>query len=92
MITLGVSRIVGGVAVGLDTDEATIAAVRSVTKKPLRVDANEGWKTKEEAARKGTALCASNSSTSFSPSSARSFSGGESSSPQLSLALEFSEA
>lgn len=40
------------VKVGLDTDEATIEAVRSVTKKPLRVDANEGWTTKEEAARK----------------------------------------
>lgn len=40
------------VKVGLDTDEATIEAVRSVTKKPLRVDANEGWKTKEEALRK----------------------------------------
>jgi L-alanine-DL-glutamate epimerase-like enolase superfamily enzyme len=40
------------VKVGLDTDEATIAAVRSVTKKPLRVDANEGWKDKEEAVRK----------------------------------------
>jgi L-Ala-D/L-Glu epimerase len=40
------------VKVGLDTDEATIEAVRSVTKKPLRVDANEGWKNKEEAARK----------------------------------------
>jgi L-alanine-DL-glutamate epimerase-like enolase superfamily enzyme len=40
------------IKVGLDTDEATIAAVRSVTKKPLRVDANEGWKTKEEAVRK----------------------------------------
>jgi L-alanine-DL-glutamate epimerase-like enolase superfamily enzyme len=26
--------------------------VRSVTKKPLRVDANEGWKDKEEAVRK----------------------------------------
>ena len=37
---------------GLDTDEATIAAVRSVTNKPLRVDANEGWKDKEEAVRK----------------------------------------
>ena len=36
----------------LDTDEATIAAVRAATKKPLRVDANEGWKTKEEAVRK----------------------------------------
>jgi L-alanine-DL-glutamate epimerase-like enolase superfamily enzyme len=40
------------IKVGLDTDEATIAAVRSVTKKPLRVDANEGWKSKEEAVRK----------------------------------------
>ncbi len=40
------------IKVGLDTDEATLAAVRSVTKKPLRVDANEGWKDKEEAVRK----------------------------------------
>ena len=40
------------IKVGLNTDEATIAAVRSVTKKPLRVDANEGWKDKDEAARK----------------------------------------
>ena len=40
------------IKVGLDTDEATIAAVRSVTAKPLRVDANEGWKDKEEAVRK----------------------------------------
>ena len=40
------------IKVGLDTDEATIAAVRSVTQKPLRVDANEGWKNKEEAVRK----------------------------------------
>jgi L-alanine-DL-glutamate epimerase-like enolase superfamily enzyme len=40
------------IKVGLDTDEATIDAVRSVTRKPLRVDANEGWKTKEEALRK----------------------------------------
>jgi L-alanine-DL-glutamate epimerase-like enolase superfamily enzyme len=40
------------IKVGLDTDEATIAAVRSVTRKPLRVDANEGWKNKEEAVRK----------------------------------------
>ncbi len=40
------------VKVGLSTDEPTIAAVRSVTKKPLRVDANEGWKSKEEAVRK----------------------------------------
>jgi len=40
------------VKVGLDTDEETIEAVRSVTSKPLRVDANEGWKDKEEAVRK----------------------------------------
>ncbi len=40
------------IKVGLDSDEATIAAVRSVTRKPLRVDANEGWKSKEEAVRK----------------------------------------
>lgn len=40
------------IKVGLNTDEETIAAVRSVTKKPLRPDANEGWKTKEEAVRK----------------------------------------
>lgn len=40
------------IKVGLDTDEATIDAVRSVTRKPLRVDANEGWKSKEEAVRK----------------------------------------
>jgi L-alanine-DL-glutamate epimerase-like enolase superfamily enzyme len=40
------------VKVGLDTDEPTIEAIRSVTKKPLRVDANEGWKDREEAVRK----------------------------------------
>ncbi len=40
------------IKVGLDTDEATVEAVRSVTKKPIRPDANEGWKTKEEAVRK----------------------------------------
>jgi L-Ala-D/L-Glu epimerase len=40
------------IKVGLDTDEATIDAVRKVTNKPLRVDANEGWKDKEEAVRK----------------------------------------
>ncbi len=40
------------IKVGLDSDEATIEAVRSVTKKPLRVDANEGWKDKHEAVRK----------------------------------------
>ncbi len=40
------------IKVGLQTDEATVEAVRSVTRKPLRVDANEGWKDKEEAVRK----------------------------------------
>jgi L-alanine-DL-glutamate epimerase-like enolase superfamily enzyme len=40
------------VKVGLATDEPTIEAVRSVTRKPLRVDANEGWTDKEEAVRK----------------------------------------
>ncbi len=40
------------IKVGLSTDEPTIEAVRSATKKPLRVDANEGWKDKEEAVRK----------------------------------------
>jgi L-alanine-DL-glutamate epimerase-like enolase superfamily enzyme len=40
------------IKVGLDSDEATLAAVRAVTKKPLRVDANEGWKDREEAVRK----------------------------------------
>ena len=37
------------VKVGLDNDEEVIDAVRSVTKKPLRVDANEGFKSKEQA-------------------------------------------
>jgi L-alanine-DL-glutamate epimerase-like enolase superfamily enzyme len=40
------------IKVGLETDEATIAAVRSVTKKPLRVDANAGWKDREVALKK----------------------------------------
>jgi L-alanine-DL-glutamate epimerase-like enolase superfamily enzyme len=40
------------VKVGLDTDEATLEAVRSVTDKPLRVDANEGWKDRETALAK----------------------------------------
>jgi L-alanine-DL-glutamate epimerase-like enolase superfamily enzyme len=40
------------IKVGLDSDEATIAAVRSVTRKPLRVDANEGWTDKEVALRR----------------------------------------
>lgn len=40
------------IKVGLDNDEEVIAAVRSVTKKPLRVDANEGFKTREQAVEK----------------------------------------
>ena len=40
------------IKVGVGDDEATIAAVRAVTKKPIRVDANEGWTSKEEAVRK----------------------------------------
>ena len=40
------------IKVGLDTDEQTIEAVRGVTNKPLRVDANEGWKDKDVAVRK----------------------------------------
>jgi L-alanine-DL-glutamate epimerase-like enolase superfamily enzyme len=40
------------IKVGLQTDEETIESVRSVTGKPLRADANEGWKDKEEAVRK----------------------------------------
>lgn len=40
------------IKVGLKNDEEVIAAVRSVTDKPLRVDANEGWADKEEALRK----------------------------------------
>jgi len=40
------------IKVGLDSDESSIAAVRAATDKPLRVDANEGWKDKETAVRK----------------------------------------
>jgi L-alanine-DL-glutamate epimerase-like enolase superfamily enzyme len=40
------------IKVGLATDEQTIEAVRAETRKPLRVDANEGWTNKEEALRK----------------------------------------
>jgi L-alanine-DL-glutamate epimerase-like enolase superfamily enzyme len=40
------------IKVGLDKDESTLEAVRAATKKPLRADANEGWKTKEEAVAK----------------------------------------
>jgi len=40
------------IKVGKENDEAIIEAVRSVTQKPLRVDANEGWKDKNEALEK----------------------------------------
>ncbi|RMF61265.1 MAG: dipeptide epimerase [Calditrichaeota bacterium] len=40
------------VKVGTKRDEEIIGAVRSVTDKPIRVDANEGWKSKEEALEK----------------------------------------
>jgi L-Ala-D/L-Glu epimerase / N-acetyl-D-glutamate racemase len=40
------------IKVGLLTDEEMISSVRSATKKPLRVDANEGWTNEEEAVRK----------------------------------------
>jgi L-Ala-D/L-Glu epimerase len=39
------------VKVGLAGDEENLTAIRSVTKKPIRVDANEGW-TAEEALAK----------------------------------------
>lgn len=40
------------VKVGLPNDEENVNAIRAVTDKPIRVDANEGWKTAEEAIRK----------------------------------------
>ncbi|MBZ5554416.1 MAG: dipeptide epimerase [Acidobacteriia bacterium] len=40
------------IKVGLKNDEDIIQAIRKVTSKPLRVDANEGWKSKEEAVEK----------------------------------------
>ncbi len=40
------------VKVGLDNDEEILGAIRSVTKKPLRADANEGFGTKERAVEK----------------------------------------
>lgn len=40
------------IKMGKDNDEEVLAAVRSVTQKTLRVDANEGWKDKELALRK----------------------------------------
>jgi len=40
------------IKVGKDNDEKIMKAVRDVTDKTLRVDANEGWKDKEEALEK----------------------------------------
>jgi L-alanine-DL-glutamate epimerase-like enolase superfamily enzyme len=40
------------IKMGIGKDDATLQAIRAVTNKPLRVDANEGWKTKEEAVEK----------------------------------------
>ncbi|MFQ5604623.1 MAG: dipeptide epimerase [bacterium] len=40
------------IKVGLEKDAEIIQAVRSVSDKPLRVDANEGWQSKEEALEK----------------------------------------
>jgi len=37
------------IKVGLGNDKEIIEAIRQVTNKPLRVDANEGWKSKELA-------------------------------------------
>ena len=37
------------IKMGIGKDEDTLKAIRAVTRKPLRIDANEGWKTKEEA-------------------------------------------
>jgi L-alanine-DL-glutamate epimerase-like enolase superfamily enzyme len=37
------------VKVGLPGDEENVRAIRAVTSKPIRVDANEGWQTPEEA-------------------------------------------
>ncbi len=40
------------VKLGLENDEEIIKTIRKVTDKPIRVDANEGWKTKEIALEK----------------------------------------
>jgi L-alanine-DL-glutamate epimerase-like enolase superfamily enzyme len=40
------------IKVGRDNDAEVLAAVREATDKPLRVDANEGWKTREQALEK----------------------------------------
>jgi len=40
------------IKLGMENDEELISAIRAVTDKPLLVDANEGWKNKEEALEK----------------------------------------
>lgn len=40
------------IKIGLANDEENIAAIRSVTDKPITVDANEGWTTVEETKKK----------------------------------------
>ncbi len=40
------------IKVGRDNDDEILAAVRAVTDKPLRVDANEGWHDKRQALEK----------------------------------------
>ncbi len=40
------------IKLGLGDDEKMMASIRAVTNKPLRVDANEGWATREEALEK----------------------------------------
>ena len=40
------------IKLGLGRDEETIAAIRALTSKPLRVDANEGWTDPDEAVRR----------------------------------------
>ena len=40
------------IKLGTDRDEEIMKAVRDVTDKTLRIDANEGWKTKEDALEK----------------------------------------
>lgn len=37
------------IKVGRDNDRDIISSIRRVTQKPLRVDANEGWRSKEQA-------------------------------------------
>jgi len=48
------------IKLGVPNDEEIVEAVRRVTDKPLRVDANEGWKSKEEALEKIKWLSAQN--------------------------------